>query len=87
MSTASPYLEIVELPSGEIVLRRTDSSEGQSLPLVTIRFSDEAREHLGAHLGDVGRGMIGAGMQIVGQLQGSAEAAPPEDGAGPRTLH
>jgi hypothetical protein len=71
------------------VLRRTDSSEGQSLPLVTIRFSEEAREQLGTHAGDVGRGMIGAGMQIVGQLQGAEgggeSVAPPEES--PRTLH
>lgn len=67
MSAAS-FLEIVELPSGEIVLRRTDSSEGNNEPLVTIRFSEEAREHLGEHLSEVGRGMIGAGVQMVGQL-------------------
>jgi len=81
---SAPYLEIVELPSGEIVLRRSDSTAGQSLPLVTIRFSDEAREHLGALAGDVGRGMIGAGMQIVSQLQQAENTAP--EGGRP-TLH
>lgn len=67
MSTAS-FLEIVELPTGEVVLRRTDSSEGSAEPLVTVRFSEEAKAYLGEHLSEVGRGMIGAGVQMVGQL-------------------
>jgi hypothetical protein len=74
--SAAPYLEIVELPSGEVILRRSDSTDGPSRALVTISFSEEAREHLGAYLGDVGRGMIGAGMQIVSQLQAAENPYP-----------
>lgn len=77
MSSAS-FLEIVELPSGEVVLRRTDSSEGSNEPLVTIHFSEEAKAYLGSHTGEVGRGMIGAGVQLVGQLY-AKDAAQDED--------
>lgn len=78
---ASPFLEIVELPSGEIVLRRNDSP---SDPLVTIRFNAEARQFLGEYLRDVGHGMISAGMQIVSQLQSQSAQA---DAAAQHTVH
>lgn len=61
-------LEIVELPDGQVVLRRSDASEGSSEPLASIRFSDEARVLLQGHAGDLGRGMMMAGLQIVGRM-------------------
>lgn len=67
MSVAS-FLEIVELPSGEVILRRADSSEGSNEPLVTVHFSEEAKAFLGTNTGDVGRGMVSAGVQLVGQM-------------------
>ncbi len=83
MSAAS-FLEVVETDDGEIVLRRTDSSPGSTEPLVRIRFSPEARAFLGEHLGDIGRGMIGTGVQLAGQLaSGATDLADDE----PRLLH
>jgi hypothetical protein len=69
---SSSLLEIVELSSGEIVLRRVDDSDA---PLVKIQFSDEAELFLGDAKGDVGRAMIGTGVQLVGRLydQGTAQ--------------
>lgn len=66
---ATALLEVIELPTGEVVLRRADSSEGSSEPLVTIKFSEEAKQILGANAGDLGKTMIGVGLQIVAQLQ------------------
>jgi hypothetical protein len=66
---ASPeLLEVVELPDGEIVLRRSDSTHGSGEPLVSIRFSGEARELLAGHAGNLGKSMIAAGLQMVGQM-------------------
>ncbi len=62
---ASSRLEIVELPSGEIVLRRTD---GEGEPFVRIQFSSEAKTLLGQASLDLGKAMIGAGVQIVGHM-------------------
>jgi len=62
---ASSRLEIVELPSGEIVLRRTD---GEGEPFVRIKFSPEAKSLLGEASLDLGKAMIGAGVQIVGHM-------------------
>ncbi|CBL44869.1 Hypothetical protein HDN1F_12860 [gamma proteobacterium HdN1] len=62
---ASSRLEIIELPSGEIVLRRTD---GEGEPFVRIQFSNEAKVLLGDASLDLGKAMIGAGVQIVGHM-------------------
>ena len=84
MSVAA-FLEIVETDDGDVVLRRADSTEGNPEPLVSIRFSAEAKAMLGDHLGDIARGMIGAGVQMAGQVQaGSAMMA--EDDI-PHLLH
>ncbi|WP_252179921.1 hypothetical protein [Endozoicomonas sp. 4G] len=62
---AASFLEIVELPTGEIVLRRSDD-EGE--PLLTMKFSEEAIEFLeGGHL-QVAKVMFDAGMQEVAEL-------------------
>lgn len=63
----SSLLEIVELSSGEIVLRRAD---GVGEPLVKIRFSDEVRVLLAEYSLDIGKAMVGAGVQAVGEVYG-----------------
>ena len=61
----SSVLEITQLPTGEIVLRRED---GEGEPLATIQFSAETIEFLGDSTLEVGKAMIGAGMQMVGEM-------------------
>jgi hypothetical protein len=63
----SSLLEIVELESGEIVLRRAD---GAGAPLVEIKFSDEVRVLLSEYSLDIGKAMVGAGIQAVGEVYG-----------------
>jgi hypothetical protein len=63
------FLEVVENKEGEIVVRRADSSEGSSEPLVTIRFSSEVKALVNGQTGIVARAMLSAGMQMVGHLQ------------------
>lgn len=63
----SSLLEVVELPTGEIVLRRAD---GLGAPLVEIKFSAEVRVILSEHSLDIGKVMLGAGMQAVGEVYG-----------------
>lgn len=62
-------LEVVELSEGEVVLRRADSNAGSGEPLVSIRFSPEACSFLGGSAASLGRAMIGAGLQLVAQMQ------------------
>jgi hypothetical protein len=73
---ASSRLEIVELPSGEIVLRRTD---GEGEPFVRIQFSNEAKTLLGEASLDLGKAMIGAGVQIVGHMYTREEGQTSQD--------
>lgn len=84
MSVAA-FLEVVETDDGEFVLRRTDSSPGSSEPLVAIRFSTETRTMLADHLGEIARAMIGAGVQMTGQLQAGNSMLVEDDE--PRLLH
>lgn len=63
MSTS--ILEIVELSEGEIVLQ---NAEGDSSPLVTIRFSDETSLYLMGNGLEVARAMIQAGIQAAADL-------------------
>lgn len=63
----SSLLEIVELSSGEIVLRRAD---GIGEPLVKIKFSDEVRVLLSEHSLNIGKAMVSAGVQAVGEVYG-----------------
>ena len=61
----SPFLEIIELADGTVALRRPDE-EGK--PLLTIEFSEEARDFLQGNYVEVAKAMIGAGMQMAGQI-------------------
>lgn len=83
--SAAAFLEIVETEEGDVILRRADSMEGSSEPLVAIRFSPEARAMLGTHLGEIARGMIGAGVQLAGQLQATQGMVAEDEG--PHLLH
>ena len=67
-STETPdaaHLEIVELSNGEVVLRTADQ---ERRPIVTIQFSQEARDFLGRSIGEIGKAMIGTGVQMAGEI-------------------
>ena len=68
-------LEIVELESGEVVLRRTDSSAGSSQPFVAIKFSQEAKELVNGNTAHLGRLMISMGLQMVAKMHKEAMEA------------
>lgn len=57
----SPFLEIVELSDGDIILQSVDDDNGE--PLVRIRFSPEIVEHLGSASFDVAREMLDKAIQ------------------------
>lgn len=83
--SAAAFLEIVETEDGEVILRRADSTSGNSEPLVTIHFSAEARTMLGEHLSDIARSMIGAGVQMTGHLYAGKGMLAEDDT--PQQLH
>lgn len=62
---SSSYFEIIELPSGELVLKRKDEDQE---PLISVVFSEEAKAFLGDYSGEVGRAMISTGIQLAGKL-------------------
>jgi len=63
----SSFYEILELSSGEIVLRRS-GDESSNEPLVTLKFSAESIAFLGAGRFEVAKAMIEAGMEAAGEL-------------------
>ena len=65
-------LEIVELESGEVVLRRSDTSEGSSEPFVSIKFSEEAKGLVNNQTGNLARFMISVGLQMVAKIHAEA---------------
>lgn len=76
------FLELSENEDGEMQLRRSGASS-ESEPLVSVRFSTEARLLLGDRTQDIARAMIGAGVQMA-----SYQMAHPEEADGERgTLH
>jgi hypothetical protein len=64
---SSSLYEILELPSGEIVLRRS-GDENNNEPLVTLKFSEESISFLGATRFEVAKAMIEAGMEAANEL-------------------
>lgn len=58
-------LEIIDLGDGEVVLQR---AEGDSEPLVSIQFSDEANEYLMGNNLEIAKVMIQAGIEAAAQL-------------------
>ena len=77
-AVSSSFLEIVQLPNGEIVLQRSsgdraDEEESRAEPLVNIRFSEESRDYIGdAHL-DIAKVMIQAGIQAAAHFNFTGE--------------
>lgn len=61
----SPFLEIIELADGTVALRRPDE---KGKPLLKLEFSEEARDFLQGNYVEVAKAMIGAGMEMAGQL-------------------
>jgi len=71
-------LEIVDRGNGEIVVQR---AEDNSEPLVTIRFSDEARAYMLDNGLEVAKAMIQAGMQAAAVIseRGDTEVVQVQD--------
>lgn len=81
---SSAFLEIVELPDGRIVLRRSEEDGA----LVTLTFSSEARVFLKARYIDVAKEMFHAGLLAAGHLaeEEALNESDPDD-ATEHTLH
>jgi hypothetical protein len=77
-------LEIVDCGNGEIVLQRADDD---SEPMVSIRFSDEARAYMMDSGLEVAKAMIQAGIQAAALIseQNDSEIEPLQDTQ--RVLH
>ena len=67
---SSSFLEIVEMPNGDIVLQR---SEDDGEPLVVLKFSEETRVYLMDGTLEVARAMIQAGIQAAAQMADQGE--------------
>jgi len=80
----SSVLEIAQLPSGEIVLRRAD---GEGEPLATIQFSAETAVFLGDSSLEVGKAMIGTGVQMVGEMYDLYEVDENGESHSSRVVH
>lgn len=81
---SSAFLEIVELPDGRIVLRRSEEED----PLVTLTFSSETRGFLKARYIDVAKEMFHAGLLAAGHLaEEEALAEVDSDDPSGHTLH
>ncbi|MBD2858529.1 hypothetical protein IB286_05855 [Spongiibacter sp. KMU-158] len=79
------YLELVELANGDIVLQ---DSDGDEAPLVTIRFSDEAKEHMQGSGMELARIMIQAGLEAMnGVVQAEVLEEDEDDFEQDRTVH
>jgi hypothetical protein len=78
-------LEIVDRGNGEIIVQRADDD---SEPLVTIRFSDEARAYMMDNGLEVAKAMIQAGMQAAAIMseRGDVEVVQTQDDT-QRILH
>ncbi len=64
---SSSFYEILELSSGEIVLRRSGDESSQE-PLVTLKFSEDSIAFLGAGRFEVAKAMIEAGMEAASEM-------------------
>lgn len=78
----STLYEILELPNGDIVLQRV---EGDSEPLLRIRFSDQAKAYLDDASLLIAKAMVEAGIKAINDLNRSGQEVAEE--ARPRHLH
>ena len=69
----STLFEIIEMPDGEIALRRADES-GE--PLVSIKFSEESLYFLNEAKIDIAKAMIEAGLEAAGEIQEMKDDEP-----------
>ncbi len=69
---SSSFYEILELSSGDIVLRRS-GDEASREPLVTLKFSAESKAFLGGGRFEVAKAMIEAGMEAASELAMDAQ--------------
>jgi hypothetical protein len=69
---SSSFYEILELSSGEIVLKRS-GDEASREPLVTLKFSEESKSFLGSGRFEVAKAMIEAGMEAASELAAEAQ--------------
>ena len=76
------FLELTETDDGEVVLRRS-GDDAEREPLVSVRFSAEARLLLGDRVSDIARAMVGAGVQAATHHMANPDAGDDE----PRILH
>lgn len=78
----STLYEILELPNGDIVLQRV---EGDSEPLVKIRFSDQAKAYMDDASLMIAKAMVEAGIKAINDLSRSHQDVATEER--PRQLH
>lgn len=76
------FLELSETADGEVVLRRS-GDDADAEPLVSVRFSAEARLLLGNRTSDIARAMVGAGVQLATHHMAHPDGLDDEQ----RTLH
>ena len=81
---ATALLEIVDCGNGEIVLQNADDD---SEPMVTIRFSDEARAYMMDNGLEVAKAMIQAGIQAAALISEQDEEEPESLQDAQRVLH
>ena len=81
--TAS-LLEIVDRGDGEVVVQRSDED---SEPLVTILFSDEARDYMMDNALEVAKAMIQAGIQAAAVISESGKDESETSDVSSRVLH
>lgn len=82
---AASFLEIVELPGGEIVLRRDDDDDKE--PLLTLTFSEEARFFLQGNHFEVAKAMFDAGINLVSSHQGGDSSVYIDSDYDKKVLH
>ena len=82
--TTTAVLEIIELTSGEIVLKRA-ADVGE--PLVTIRFSKESTDFLGNMRHLIAKAMIEAGLETLHELREGHELLAEEDDLEEEEIH
>lgn len=70
----SSLYEIVELDEGDVALRRAGDLD--SVPLVTIKFSEESQYFLENMRFEVAKSMIEAGLEAVAELSEEDDDSP-----------
>ncbi|MBJ7539477.1 hypothetical protein [Marinomonas transparens] len=59
------YLEIVELDNGDIVLRPASEEGEESVPLATLKISDDTKSYLKERYFELAKCMFHAGIDFV----------------------